>query len=96
MTDSELNGLLLLAYFPKNKERLNLSNQEIFINTVLKKIIDNNLENELGENMICFFPKDIQKSKDTGIYILQGFLSDIKIVKMAALKTFDDYKGLIK
>ena len=96
MTDSELDGLLLLAYFPKNKEKLNLSKQDIFINTILKKVSDNELSSELGENMIAFFPKEIQNSKDIGLYILQGFLSDIRIVKMAALKTFDDYKGIIK
>jgi hypothetical protein len=96
MTDSELDGLLLLAYFPKNKEKLNLSKQDTFINTILKKISDNKLESELGENMIYFFPRDVQLANETGIYILQGFLSDIRIVKMAALKTFDDFKGMIK
>lgn len=96
MTDAELDGLLLLSYYPNKKEKLNLSDKELFFNIILKKIIENNLESELGENMIEFFPRSIKNSKDHGLYILQAFLSDIKVVKMAALKTYDDFKGHIK
>ncbi len=96
MTDSELDGLLLLAFYPSHKEKLNLSNREIFINTILKKIYINKLDAELGENMIEFFPKEAKDRIESGVHILQAFLSDIRIVKMAALKTYDDYRGFIK
>jgi hypothetical protein len=95
MTDSELDGLLLLAYFPNNKEKLNLSRQDLFVNTILSKVAEYNLEDELGENMINFFPQKVRDSKEPGKHILQGFLSDIRIVKMAALKTYDDFREML-
>jgi hypothetical protein len=96
MTDSELDGLLLLAYFPGRKDKLNLSRKETFLNSIVERIIKNNLESELGENIISFLDIKIIEKKEIGIIVFKTFMADIQIVKMAALKTFDEYKEMIK
>lgn len=96
MTESEIDGILLLSFFPKKKEKLNLTNRENFINLILKKLEDHDLLSEFGENVTSFLSKDAQAKKDLGFYIYESFLADIKVYKMAALKTFDEYKEIIK
>lgn len=96
MTEKELDGLLLMAYFPTRKERLNLSHKDIFINTIIDKIIKNDLKSEFGENVIFFLPSDIKSRNETGEFILETFLGDMVLFKLAALKTFDDFQGHIK
>lgn len=96
MTDSELDGLLLLAYFPGRKDKLNLTRKETFLNSIIERITKNNLESELGDSIISFLDITKIEKNDMGIIVFKTFISDIKIVKMAALKTFDDYKEMIK
>lgn len=96
MTETELDGLLVLSFFPNKKEKLNLSNKDIFIHLILKKLDDHNLLSEFGENVITFFSSETQKKRDVGIFIYEAFLADIKVFKMAALKTFDENKECIK
>jgi hypothetical protein len=93
MTDSQLDGLLLLAYFPKRKEKLNLSSKDNFSHSILKRIKELELEDELGENMIPFLPTN---NAISGVSLVEAFFSDIRIIKMAALKTFDENKDFIK
>ena len=99
LTESELDGLLMLAFFPNKKEKLNLSNREIFINTIMARIDINNLEVEYGESIIEMlkrtsksFPKTLTPAWMA--YIMA--LTDIRILKMAALMVFDENKEMIK
>jgi hypothetical protein len=96
MTEAELDGLIILSFYPKKKEKLNLSNKEIFIHLIIKKLEDADLLSEFGENVISFFNIEIEKKKDIGVLIYEAFLADIKVFKMAALKTFDENKECIK
>jgi hypothetical protein len=96
MTEAELDGLIILSFYPKKKEKLNLSNKEIFIHLIIKKLEDADLLSEFGENVISFFNIEIEKKKVIGVLIYEAFLADIKVFKMAALKTFDENKECIK
>jgi hypothetical protein len=96
LSDNELNDLLMLAYYPKRRERLNLNIKEIFTNTIIEKIIENDLLEELGDNVIKFLPFNGKDKHPIGVIIVQSFMSDIRVIKMAALKTYDDFEGMIK
>lgn len=96
MTDTQLDGLILLAFFPKNQGRVNLSDRESFINLIMKKIEENNLIEEFGENVASFFYPPYKDTKSVGECAYACLLADIRIYKMAALKTYDEYKGVIR
>jgi hypothetical protein len=104
MTDAELDGLLLLAFHPKKRERLNLSDKELFSQIILSEIAQKDLEEEFGENLIFFTqttPVSLQsahpkKELTPGILAFRIFTMDMKIVKMSALKTFDESKEITK
>jgi len=95
MTDSELDGLLLLSFHPKKREKLNLSDKELFLYTIVDQIKVFNLEKEFGENIIHFVSKTTAE-KDLGMIAFLIFTIDMKLVKMSALKTFDENKELLK
>jgi hypothetical protein len=96
MTDSELDGLLLLSLYPNKKEKINLSSKEVFVNLIIQKLESYDLLSEFGYNVIFFLNDSCNQKKDTGILIYESFMSDIKIFKMAALKTFDEFMESIK
>lgn len=95
MTESELDGLLLLAYFPKRKEKLNLANRDIFITTIMKKISDCKLENEFGESFVALLPSPYNSEDINGASVYMAALCEYNLFKMAALKTYDDYKEFV-
>lgn len=96
MTDTQLDGLILLAFFPKNQGKVNLSDRDSFINLIVKKIEENDLIEEFGENVASFFHSPYKNTKSVGVCAYACLMSDIRIYKMAALKTYDDFKGTIK
>ncbi len=105
MTDAELDGLLLLAFHPKKREKLNLTDKELFLHIIVDQIKASCLESEFGENIIHFVtikptptdPKEVKAPRtDLGYIAFLIFTIDMKLVKMSALKTFDEYKESLK
>lgn len=96
LSDYELDGLLVLAFYPNKKEKINISSKEIFENEIIKKLITDNLTSEFGENVIFFVSKEKLKKRtiEQGDLIYFGIMAEVRILKMAALKTYDENKEL--
>lgn len=96
LSETELNDLLIISFFPKKKERLNLYERDIFNHTIVQKIIENNLKEEFGEQVLFFTKIEVRNKQEIHSLIIDSFLLDLKIFKMAALKLYDEYKEFIK
>ena len=91
MTEPELDSLLLLAFDPTKREKLNLSTREMLFDIVMEKISNAQLETEFGENVAVLLPSH-EKYNELGFIIFASIFSDIRLIKMAALKTYDENK----
>jgi|688.fasta_scaffold866109_2 hypothetical protein len=94
LSDAELDGLLTLAYYPLKREKFNFSHYETFSTTILIKIASNKLQEEFGDN-ILELSKEL-KSLSIGEIVYSVMNIDMKLAKMAALKTYDENKDLFK
>lgn len=90
LTEAELDQYLLIHCYPSIKDKVNLSDRENFITYVFSKIRSSKLESEFGENLVHFVKKDIHS--DSYAVVAEIFCCEMKLAKMAALKTFHDDK----
>ena len=97
LTSSEIDSLLMMAFYPNRVEKINLNTKEDFENLILKKISHHELEEDFSENILIFSKLDKKEyNKNSCKYIFQIITCDQHIYKMAALKAFDDNKEFIK
>ena len=105
LTESELDMLLLNAFYPKKKERINFSDTDNFKYMILTLIQDFDIVAEFVNSLLAFakinksdfFDKDKAK-RDLAIslHLFNLVNIDIKILKMAALKAYHDNKEYIR
>lgn len=96
MTESQLDNLLIMAYYPRKVEKINLSNDDIFINFIMKRISDLNLKVEFGEAVVSLFPPPYNNMGLSYECLFVAALADLRLFKMAALKTYDENRELAK
>jgi hypothetical protein len=97
LTNSELDSLLLLAYLPKRIDKINLFNKDELVEQVLYRLAELDLKDEFSDNIAFFLlPKIISKNSYPPSIIHDVIMCDIRIYKMAALKTFDENREYIK
>lgn len=94
LSEAELDGLLTLSYYPSKRDKFNFNDYETFVSTILTKLSDNNLEEEFGDNILELI-KNLE-SKPIGLIVFSVLNIDMKIAKMAALKTYDENKDSFK
>lgn len=95
MTEPELDSLLILAYHPNKREKLNLHDRDLFFSMIAEIIMTYQLETEFGENVAVFLPHH-ERYNELGFLIFSSIFSDIKLLKMAALKTYDENREYFK
>lgn len=101
LLDSELDNLLVLNFHPSRKERINFNDYSVFSELIIKKIKAYMIGDDFGDNILFFLsvsnkPSKNKKEQKTGELIFMALDCDMRIYKMAALKTFDENKELIR
>lgn len=87
----ELDNLIKMNLNIKTPTREGLSNRDVFCDSILNKIKNLNLDEDFVANLFIF----IDKKKTQNIYF-EVLTCDIKLLKMAVLKTIDENKEIIK
>ena len=90
LTEAELDQFLLISYLPMRKDKINFSDKDTFVSLIVSKIQQMKAEEDFGENLIFFTKKSSPKVNDEFILASRIFCLEMKIVKMAALKTYHD------
>lgn len=89
LSDSELDSLLLLSFYPNKKEKINIG-RDFFYTSILSKIEDYQWQEDFSENLLVFlFNMDVSKI-DLNKIVSSAIFSDLRILKMVALKTFHE------
>jgi len=98
LSDSELDNLVMLSYHPKKREKLNLSARENFINIIMEKISDHNLQIDFGDCLINLIHKNIKFKKEEilPMTVYLTVVSEMRILKIAALMLYDENREIIK
>ena len=94
LTDSELDGLLMLGFHPKRKDRASLSQRELFDSTIIPRIDAAKLQGEYADNVAHFL--GLTKKMLTSENCFAMMTADMRILKMAALKTYHEFSELLK
>jgi 3-methyladenine DNA glycosylase AlkD len=91
LSEVEIDGLLTIAYsIYTNSKNLNT---EYFIESVMKKIVHHKLEQEFSETLLRLVDSNDKETHEIVFIIVN---TPIKIIKLAALKTYDDYREFLK
>jgi hypothetical protein len=90
LSEAELDQYLLISYLPMRKDKINFSDKDTFVSLIVAKIIQLKIEEDFGENLILFAKKDTPWLDDLSLLVSKVFCLEMKIVKMAALKTYHD------
>jgi hypothetical protein len=88
LTEAELDQFLLISYLPNKKDKINFSDKDTFVSLIVSRIQQMKIEDDFGENLI-FFTR-IDSIENLNLLASKIFCLEMKIVKMAALKTYHD------
>ena len=94
LTTSEIDGLLMMNYQPKRKEKVSLSDRSHFEFHILTRIRMTALQEEFGKNILFFLDKNNEFKKPKTAY--EVFAADMHIFKMAALKTYHEFTEILR
>lgn len=96
LSEAELDQYLLISFLPSRNDKINFSNREVFVGLIFSKLRSLELVEEFGENLIHFTCKAISKEVQNYELIAEVFCLDMKRAKMAALKTYHEFREQLK
>lgn len=98
LSESELDGLLFLAYYPGKKDKKNISSRDEFLDLFMARIEYYKCGIEFGEALVTILSekKIISSSINASTLAHIIITTDIKLLKMAALRVYDEHKEMMK